>query len=151
MASLTIPARSSSAQVMTARRAAVRAAGERPAGVRPVAATGTVRPRAARPGVRLTRRGRRLVRSVVLLAAVLLALVGFVAGQGAVSSAGAADGGPATTQVVVQPGDTLWAIAAATLPDDDTREAVRRIADLNNIDPGVPLVPGQPLVLPVVG
>jgi nucleoid-associated protein YgaU len=104
----------------------------------------------SRPKLRLTRRGRRLVRSVVLLTAVLLALVGFIAGQGAVSSAGATDGGPATTQVVVQPGQTLWGIAAVTLPGDDTREAVRRIADLNNIDPAAILVPGQALVLPVV-
>lgn len=112
---------------------------------------GTRQARAAAPRLRLTRRGRRLVRTAVLLVAVLLALVGFVAGQGGVSRAGAVDGGPATTQVVVQPGQTLWGIAAATLPDENTSDAVRRIADLNGLAPGVTLVPGQPLVLPVTG
>ncbi len=105
---------------------------------------------APRPRLRLTRRGRRLLRVAVVLATLVLACVGFVLG-GAVSRAGDGPAGPATTQVVVQPGQTLWSIAASTLPDLDTREAVARIADLNGLDAGALVRPGQPLVLPLSG
>lgn len=108
----------------------------------------------AQPGptrVRLTRRGRRLVRTVVVLALVLLAFVGFVLGQGGVSVAGTGSDGPATVQVVVQPGQSLWSIAAEALPEMDARDAVVRIADLNNLTPTAQLTPGQPLVLPATG
>lgn len=103
----------------------------------------------ARPRVRLTRRGRRLVRTVVVLTLVVLAFGGFVLGQGGVSVAGTASQGPATTRVVVQPGQSLWSIAADALPELDAREAVLRIADLNGLAPGARLTPGQGLILPV--
>ncbi len=102
----------------------------------------------ARP-VRLTPRGRRLVRTVAVLALVVLAFVGFVLGQGGVSIAGTDPTGPATTRVVVQPGQTLWSIASAALPSVDSRDAVARVADLNDLAPGAQLAPGQPLILPL--
>jgi uncharacterized ferritin-like protein (DUF455 family) len=46
---------------------------------------------------------------------------------------------------VVQPGDTLWSIAAATAPDLDVRLAVDRLVEANG---RAPLVAGQVLELP---
>ncbi len=47
---------------------------------------------------------------------------------------------------VVQPGDTLWTVAASHYAGD-TRKAVWRIRDRNGLESTV-LVPGRPLVLP---
>lgn len=104
----------------------------------------------ARRGVLLRRRVAALAAALVLLATLLLAgsaLAGTAGGgthpsaaAGATSSA-AAPGG----SYVVQSGDTLWSIAAATSPGIDVRVAVDRLAELNG---GAPLVVGQRLLLP---
>jgi nucleoid-associated protein YgaU len=49
--------------------------------------------------------------------------------------------------VVVQPGDTLWSIAADVAGTADVREVVDRIQELNGIRNSV-LMPGQVLELP---
>jgi LysM repeat protein len=49
--------------------------------------------------------------------------------------------------VVVQPGDTLWSIAAEVAGTDDVREVVDRIQELNGLQDAV-LMPGQVLELP---
>lgn len=120
----------------------VRATSVRP--VRPV------RPNRPRTHVRLTRRGR-----AVLFLAASAALAGMVIGSG--QWAGAADGsvpqagpsGPATAVVVVQPGDSLWAIAQAVAPGADPRETVLRLRELNGLGTAV-VVPGQSIVVPRV-
>ncbi|MGH3744704.1 MAG: LysM peptidoglycan-binding domain-containing protein [Mycobacteriales bacterium] len=90
--------------------------------------------------LRLTRRGRVLV---VLLALGLLLVAGFAAGR--VSSSHAA---PATTATaVVQPGDTLWSIAARVAPERDTRAVVRQIRAANHLSSASVQV-GQRLTLP---
>jgi hypothetical protein len=45
----------------------------------------------------------------------------------------------------VQPGDTLWSIAAQVAPDADRREVVGQLADAAG---GSELVPGQRIELP---
>ena len=100
----------------------------------------------ARPGLRLTRRGR-----VVAFTASLLVLLAVVLASGRLSAqAGAADldGGPATSVVVVQPGESLWQIARQIAPQSDPRSVVTAIRELNDL--GVrTVVPGQSLVVPV--
>jgi nucleoid-associated protein YgaU len=54
---------------------------------------------------------------------------------------------PATTTVVVQPGDSLWAIAAARYPGADTRERVDAIERLNGLNSPM-IVAGETLQLP---
>lgn len=51
------------------------------------------------------------------------------------------------TRVVVQPGDTLWSIAAERYPSDDVRERVQDIERENGLQ-GPTIEVGQTLVLP---
>jgi hypothetical protein len=96
---------------------------------------------ARRVPVRLTRRGR------VVLLALLLLLTGVVAVLVAASTGEAATpAGPAPT-VVVQPGDTLWSIAARYVPGPDPFGTIERIRQLNGLD-GYTVHAGQRLQLP---
>src|SRR5260370_12454544 len=58
-----------------------------------------------------------------------------------------AQGGEAAATMVVQPGDTLWTIAAARYPADDTRVRGDEIEQLNNLS-SPPLTLGAALRLP---
>ena len=58
-----------------------------------------------------------------------------------------AQGGEAAATVVVQPGDTLWAIAAERYPGDDTRARVDQIERLNGLHSPV-IEAGEALRLP---
>jgi nucleoid-associated protein YgaU len=93
---------------------------------------------------------RRRVAAALLLVA-LVAAVTLLAGPALARLAGgdpspaAGVSAPATTSVVVQPGDTLWSIAAAVAPDRDVRVTVDRLVALNG---GAALVPGQVLQIP---
>lgn len=115
------------------------------------------------PGVRARRaiylRRRLVVAAVVLVVAVatLLLASAAVAGiaGGGTPSAATGDASPtpaaATSAAgvaathVVQPGDTLWSIAAAAAPGVDVRITVDRLAELNGRGA---LVVGQRLLLP---
>jgi nucleoid-associated protein YgaU len=125
-----------------------------PAGMRrdasgqPVPLTGgsTHAPRRRRPargGFRLTRRAR-------LLATVLTLAAGVAIGSwlGPLIAGGDGDLRLAGVQsVVVQPGDTLWSIAADAAGTGDVRVVVDRIQELNGLHDTV-LIPGQILELP---
>lgn len=76
------------------------------------------------------------------LAVVVVALTGL-------GMAVAAQGGTSLryTTLVVQPGDTLWAIAAARYPGDDVRQRVDDIEAANGL-PGPQIEPGETLRLP---
>ena len=94
--------------------------------------------RAARAGgPRFGRLGRR---AVVLISVVMLTCVGM-----AVAARGGAP--PADTTVVVQPGDTLWSIAAAHYPGDDVRIRIEDIEQANGLR-GPTIEVGQALKLP---
>ena len=108
----------------------------------------------------ITYRRRRVVAALVALGLVvaltLLAIAALAriaggtpspaAGELSPTSAAAARAaGVAAPTVVVQPGDTLWSIAAAVAPGTDVRITVDRIAALNG---NAPIVVGQQLDLP---
>jgi hypothetical protein len=89
-----------------------------------------------RPGaVRLTRRGRMVVAGfailVVIAAATLLSMAaaGSVQASSHASAPGSAYRG--MTQVVVQPGQTLWSIATAADPSANTWGVVQQIVSVN--------------------
>jgi LysM repeat protein len=94
------------------------------------------------PPLRLTRRGRAAVLVILFLAASLASVVLFTTA----SRADQSSTGPAPT-VVVQPGDTLWEIAARNLPRRDNQAAVAELRDLNKL-PSYDIQPGDVLVLP---
>ena len=122
----------------------------RPA-VRPVpGVAGLPTPRAERrdvgtgsPGLRLTRRARRLAVLLALCGGVVLGswLAPLVSGDGqALDLAG-------VSTVVVEPGDTLWSIASSVADGEDVRAVVDHIQELNQMT-GSDVVPGQVLRLP---
>ena len=106
-----------------------------------------------RPPLRLTRRGRvAAVVGLVLLASLVSALVfalapGPASGRSAASTPAGAAGAVAGSTVVVQPGDTLWAIASRVAPKADPRVVVQQIIDRNGLA-GASVQAGQVLVLP---
>ena len=98
---------------------------------------------------------RRLVAAVALVLVALFAarlgaavLSAFTTGSGA--AAATID---ASSPYVVQPGDTLWAVAEGVAPSSDPRQVVEQIVELNRADgtlssADAPLRVGQTLVLP---
>ena len=94
--------------------------------------------------LRLTRRGRLVV---FLGSLMIVLLLGFFWASGSV--AGERPGTPEPTTVVqVQPGDTLFAIAAEVTTDGDVAAMVERIQRLNALDSGM-LVVGQKIRVPI--
>jgi hypothetical protein len=97
-----------------------------------------------RPPLRLTRRGRRVVAGLSIAIGLAVAVAtAMVAGSGP---------GPVlrlagVETVVVESGDTLWAIAVDAAPEEDPRAVVDAIRELNALD-GVALEPGQVLQVP---
>lgn len=85
------------------------------------------------PHLRLTRRGR----SVLTTCAVLVAsLIWFAAATAAQASSHSAPPHPIShpmSQIVVQPGQTLWSIAAQADPAADTRLVIQRILTANSL------------------
>jgi LysM repeat protein len=105
-------------------------------------------PRVAQPApLRLTRRGRLVLRTLVV---VLMLLAMTASGLALARGARAADG-PAPAVVVhthvVLPGETLWAIAQRVAPRDDPRDTVARIAEFNSLA-STAVHAGQHLALP---
>lgn len=100
--------------------------------------------------LRLTRRGQVVLIGLPLLvlAALLLSLAGFLLAPAKASDTGADLSVTPTVSVVVQPGASLWGIAASVAPDRDPRDVVSEIVQLNNL-PGGTVVPGQQLFVPV--
>jgi nucleoid-associated protein YgaU len=100
--------------------------------------------RRSRPRLRLTRRARRL-------ALVLAVAAGVALGSWLAPLLGVGSGGglrlAGVSSVVVQPGDTLWAIASPVAADGDVRAAVAEIRQINGLT-SADLVPGQTLQLP---
>jgi LysM domain len=93
--------------------------------------------------LRLTRRGRIVVAILAALAACGL----FVAGASAAQASGPASAHGNATQVIVQPGDTLWSIAQNADPDADARAIVQQILQANRLaDPNI--TAGQRLWVP---
>lgn len=90
---------------------------------------------------RADRAGGYRLRTVV----VALAVVGLTALGMAVAAQGSAP--THYTSVVVQPGDTLWSIAARRYPGDDVRERVEDIEQVNGLS-GPAIQVGQTLRLP---
>jgi LysM domain-containing protein len=102
---------------------------------------------AAAPPLRLTRRGR------IVLVGFLVVAVGLI-WLAAAGGAGAAGSGLSPSQyekdmsqVVVQPGDSLWSIAERAEPHSDPRIVIQQITDINAL-PSAQIAVGQRLWVP---
>jgi LysM repeat protein len=96
-----------------------------------------------RRGVRLTRRGRRVIGA--LLAALLAGVLALLLGVGPAVNAAPESGG--SVEIVVERGDTLWSVARRHDPAQDPLVTVEEIRKLNDL-PGYTVHPGQRLKLP---
>ena len=105
--------------------------------------------RAKQAPLRLTRRGRFVFIGVplILLAALILTLSGFLNAPAKAAESAAGLSLTPTVTVTVQPGESLWAIAASVAPERDPRDVVTDIIQLNNLE-AARVVPGQALFIP---
>jgi hypothetical protein len=104
---------------------------------------------AARP-VRLTRRGRRVVGALAVIAAALAAVLLSLALSGgalAANHGSAGSGYQGMRQVVVEPGQDLWALAERAEPGADPRLVIPRIVSANALA-GSTIFPGEQLWVP---
>ncbi|WP_369047063.1 LysM peptidoglycan-binding domain-containing protein [Sinomonas sp. P10A9] len=105
--------------------------------------------RSKQPPLRLTRRGRIVLVVLPMFVATLALLVAW-AGFAAPARAGSEHlVGPGTAvTVTVQPGDSLWTIAADRVPDQDPRVTISQIRELNGLR-GSRVLPGEQIMVPV--
>ncbi|MGE5286061.1 MAG: LysM peptidoglycan-binding domain-containing protein [Micromonosporaceae bacterium] len=102
---------------------------------------------AAVPTLRLTRRGRVVLVTLLVFAS---GLIGLAAAHGAAATGTGVSSKlfeKNLSQVVVRPGDSLWSIASRAEPLSDPRRVIEQIADINALQ-GVQLTPGQHLWVP---
>ena len=100
------------------------------------------------PALRLTRRGRIVVRAAVSFLAVLAVAVGVLSLDRPAQAGSQSHPLPVTYHVVL-PGETLWQIAGEVAPKADRRDTVAHILDLNALSTAA-VSPGQRIAVPVV-
>jgi hypothetical protein len=106
--------------------------------------------RASREPIRLTRRGRVVVTSLLVAGLTVCALlISLLASGGAqATNHGQPKAGyQGMREVVVRPGQTLWSIASAAEPSADTRVVVQEIMTANALT-SVDISAGQLLWVP---
>jgi hypothetical protein len=153
--------RTASVRRVSAGAVSVTAGRVRAAGVQQVSVRSASLRRAGAPAVpaagaepaplRLTRRGRRVVAVLAMLVALGAATLIWAAAAGGAQASGRdvprGSGYGGMTQVVVQPGQTLWSIAAAAEPSASPWTVVQQIIDANALG-GARLQAGQLLWVP---
>jgi Tfp pilus assembly protein FimV len=97
--------------------------------------------------IRLTRRGRLMI---VLALMGLMVLAGIVLGHGSSQAAGHGSVAATSRTLTVQPGDTLWSVAARIAPHSDPRLVVADIESRNRLTGGQ-IRAGQQLRVPRTG
>lgn len=86
---------------------------------------------------------RRRLGVLAVVVGLVLGVVSFISSADATPTS--ADSSAESVEVVVQPGDTLWAIAGRLAPDADPRVLTAQLTDLAG---STVLTPGQQLVIP---
>lgn len=95
--------------------------------------------------LRLTRRGRVVVTTLVAVPLVAAAAFFGLSAQGALAS-----GTTSTTHfhyVTIQPGQSLWQVAQTVAPSADPRDVITAIVSLNQLQ-SVDVTPGQRIAIP---
>lgn len=103
----------------------------------------------ANSSLRLTRRGRIVLFGLpmMVLAAVLLTVLGFFNSPATAADTHEALATTETVTYTVAPGDTVWKIADVMAGDDDPRDLVQGIMELNGLESSTIHV-GQQLHVP---
>ncbi len=86
---------------------------------------------------------RKFVKRVGILVVAGVAITGFITGQAAGASGSASE----AEHYSVHQGATLWSLADAVAPEQDPREYVAALVELNRLETAN-LIPGQDLILP---
>ncbi len=104
---------------------------------------------ATRPArsLHLTHRGRLVLVIALVLVGFLIVSLGRAATEAIAADPSVPPSGVVTTEWVVQPGDTLWAIAESVAPGTDPRDMIARIVQLNDL-PSSSVQTGQTLRIP---
>lgn len=101
--------------------------------------------------ITLTRRGRLMLLGLPVMLAAAAALAVLLMASAALfnnAQASTAEGpGVEAAQVAVNPGDTLWSLASQAPSEDDVREVMAQIVEINNLDSSQ-LEPGEVLYVP---
>jgi len=97
--------------------------------------------------VRLTSRGRAVVVSLAVAAAVAVCTLLATGGAAAASHGSPGAGYQGMHQMVVEPGQTLWSIASAAEPTADPQAVIQQIVTANSL-PGTVIHAGQVLWVP---
>ena len=100
----------------------------------------------ARTRLRLTRRGRAVIAVLVSLPLVIALVMLALNGGGATATSTNA-GTAAVTTVTVEPGQSLWSLAATIAPDSSTADVVADLMAINALE-SASVVPGQQLIVP---
>jgi Tfp pilus assembly protein FimV len=87
---------------------------------------------------------RTKAQRVGILVVAVVAITGFISGQAAGASGSAAQ---SAEHYSVHQGDTLWSIAGTVAPNQDPRDYVASLVELNRLETAS-LTPGQDLILP---
>jgi LysM domain len=112
----------------------------------------TVRQASVQPGgLRLTRRGRRVLTGIVMLVVIISAMLIWTSVAGGAQAPGSGSPAPSVyqgmTQIVVRPGQTLWSIAIAADPSAAPWSVVQQIINTNALN-GAQIAAGQLLWVP---
>ena len=127
-----VTARRSATAPVTRRRPVVTTR-SRVVGAAPSCARTAPQPIAASSTVQLTRRGWVVLVAIAAAVAAVLVALAALSHAGAGDTRAAAAAPVAAGQVVVQPGDTLWSIAARVAPGRDPRAVVFDLRETNHL------------------
>ena len=93
----------------------------------------------------LNSRGRRFVRQATVVTVAVIAAISFFSGQAA--TAGSEVVKSHFTYVTIHSGESLWQLAGQLAPDQDRRDWIAKVVDLNALT-SADVTPGQRIALP---
>lgn len=97
-----------------------------------------------RSRLRLTRRGRVVLTS---LAAAPLVIVALVLGLNGGMATATGEAGKSLDVVTVSTGESLWSVASFIAPEQDPRDVIASLVQVNQLD-SMDVLPGQQLLVP---
>ena len=93
----------------------------------------------------LNQKGRRFVRQATVVTVAVVAAISFFSGQAATAGSEAVKTN--FTYVTIHSGESLWQLAGQLAPDQDRRDWIAKVVDLNALT-SADVTPGQRIALP---